>query len=175
MRKITTLIGVLALASMLLAACGGGAVPTVSGEPITVVETVLVTVEVTAEGDGAVAETTPVPPPATGAGGERLQTILDRGNLICGVHGTFQGFGFLDTSGAWTGFDVEFCRAWAAALFNDADAVEFRALSAQDRFTARNLRSTVVGPGMTARMGFFPFSRVTTIVLKTTSGETPKS
>ena len=51
MRKITTLIGVLALASMLLAACGGGAVPTVSGEPITVVETVLVTVEVTAEGD----------------------------------------------------------------------------------------------------------------------------
>ena len=136
MRKITTLIGVLALASMLLAACGGGAVPTVSGEPITVVETVLVTVEVTAEGGGAVAETTPVPPPVTGTGGERLQTILDRGNLICGVHGTFQGFGFLDTSGAWTGFDVEFCRAWAAALFNDADAVEFRALSAQDRFTA---------------------------------------
>ena len=56
--------------------------------------------------------------------------------MICGVHGTFQGFGFLDTAGAWTGFDVEFCRAWAAALFNDADAVEFRALSAQDRFTA---------------------------------------
>jgi len=62
MRKITTLIGVFALASMLLAACGGGAVPTVSGEPVTVKETVLVTVEVTAEG-GAAAETTPVPPP----------------------------------------------------------------------------------------------------------------
>jgi general L-amino acid transport system substrate-binding protein len=65
-----------------------------------------------------------------------LQAILDRGNLICGGHGTFQGFGFLDTDGNWTGFDVDFCRAWAAALFNDANAVEFRSLSAQDRFTA---------------------------------------
>ena len=134
MRKITTLIGVLALASILLAACGGAA-PAPTGEPVTVKETVLVTVEVTAEG-GAVAETTPVPPPVAVAGGERLQAVLDRGNLVCGVHGTFQGFGFLDTAGAWTGFDVDFCRAWAAALFNDADAVEFIQVSAQDRFTA---------------------------------------
>jgi general L-amino acid transport system substrate-binding protein len=65
-----------------------------------------------------------------------LQTVLDRGKLICGVHGTFQGFGFLDTDGNWTGFDVDICRAWAAALFNDANAVEFRGLSAQARFTA---------------------------------------
>jgi general L-amino acid transport system substrate-binding protein len=70
------------------------------------------------------------------AGGERLQAILDRGELICGVHGTFQGFGFVDSAGAWTGFDVDFCRAWAAALFDDPNAVEFRGLSAQDRFTA---------------------------------------
>ena len=111
MRKITTLIGVLALASMLLAACGG-AVPT------------------------AAVDVTPSPAPV--AGGGRLQTIIDRGNLICGVHGTFQGFGFLDTAGAWSGFDVDFCRAWAAALFNDANAVEFRGLSADARFTAVN-------------------------------------
>lgn len=86
-------------------------------------------------------------PPATGgetptaaaapvAGGERLQAVMDRGQVICGVHGTFQGFGFVDSSGNWTGFDVDFCRAWAAALFNDANAVEFRGLSAQERFTA---------------------------------------
>lgn len=133
MRKITTLIGVLTLASILLVACGGGA-PAPSGEPVTVKETVIVTVEVTAEGSATGTEATPVPPPV--AGGERLQTILDRGNLICGVHGTFQGFGFLDTAGNWTGFDVDFCRAWAAALFNDANAVEFISVSAQDRFTA---------------------------------------
>ncbi len=76
------------------------------------------------------------PSAAPAAGGERLQTIIDRGNLICGVHGTFQGFGFLDSAGAWSGFDVDFCRAWAAALFNDANAVEFRGLSADARFTA---------------------------------------
>ena len=115
MRKITTLIGVFALTSILLAACGGAAAPTVSGEPVTVKETVLVTVEVTAEG-GAVAESTPVPPPVVVAGGERLQTIMDRGNLICGVHGHIPGLGFW-IRGAWTGFDVEFCRACAAALF----------------------------------------------------------
>lgn len=70
------------------------------------------------------------------AGGARLQAILDRGKVICGVHGTFQGFGFVDSAGNWTGFDVDFCHAWAAALFNDPAAVEFRGLSAQDRFTA---------------------------------------
>jgi general L-amino acid transport system substrate-binding protein len=61
--------------------------------------------------------------------------VLDRGNLVCGVHGTFQGFGFLDPNGAWSGFDVDFCRAWAAALFDDPEAVEYRGVSAQERFT----------------------------------------
>ena len=84
---------------------------------------------------------TPVATAATAAapavaGGARLQTILDRGKVICGVHGTFQGFGFVDSAGNWSGFDVDFCRAWAAALFNDPNAVEYRGLSAQDRFTA---------------------------------------
>ena len=145
MRKITTLVTVLALASIVLVACGA-ATPVVTEPPATTVPTTeapatetTATEAPTAEAEatattGGAAETTPVAPPV--AGGERLQAILDRGTLICGAHGTFQGFGFLDTAGAWSGFDVDFCRAWAAALFNDADAVEFRALSAQDRFTA---------------------------------------
>ena len=108
MHKVTRLVTILALASVFLAACGGAP-------------------------PAAVAET---PSAAPAAGGQRLKAVLDRGNVICGVHGTFQGFGFLDTSGNWSGFDVDFCRAWAAALFNNANAVEFRALSAQDRFTA---------------------------------------
>jgi general L-amino acid transport system substrate-binding protein len=85
----------------------------------------------------APAEVTPTPSGATTAGqGQRLQAILDRGNLVCGAHGTFQGFGFLDTDGNWSGFDVDFCRAIAAALFNDPNKVEYRSLSTQDRFTA---------------------------------------
>jgi general L-amino acid transport system substrate-binding protein len=129
MRKIITLGTVLTLAGILLAACGGGAAP-----PVTVEVTRIVTVEVPAAGGEA--QPTAAPPPAPVAGGERLQAVTDRGKVICGVHGTFQGFGFVDSAGNWTGFDVEFCRAWAAALFNDANAVEFRGLSAQERFTA---------------------------------------
>jgi general L-amino acid transport system substrate-binding protein len=127
------------LASLVLAACGTPVTPT----PVTIEVTRIVTSEAPAVADTpATGDATPTTaaaataPPAPVAGGERLQAVLDRGNLICGVHGTFQGFGFLDTAGAWTGFDVDFCRAWAAALFNDADAVEFVSVSAQDRFTA---------------------------------------
>ncbi|MDZ7707272.1 MAG: transporter substrate-binding domain-containing protein [Trueperaceae bacterium] len=42
----------------------------------------------------------------------------------------------VDSAGEYSGFDVDFCRAIAAAVLGDADAVEFRALSAQERFTA---------------------------------------
>jgi len=143
MRKITTLIGVLTLASILLAACAPAATtappatepatteapatePPATEPPATEAATEAATAT------PAAAQNTSVPV----AGGERLQAVLDRGNLVCGVHGTFQGFGFLDTAGNWSGFDVDFCRAWAAALFNDADAVEFVGVSAQDRFTA---------------------------------------
>jgi general L-amino acid transport system substrate-binding protein len=84
----------------------------------------------------ATAAAADTPAPAAPAGGARLDAIMGRGEVICGVHGTFQGFGFVDSAGNWTGFDVDFCRAWAAALFDDPNAVEFRGLSAQDRFTA---------------------------------------
>ena len=73
--------------------------------------------------------------PAAQAGG-RLQTVKDRGTLICGVHGQLPGFGSVDSEGNYTGFDVDFCRAVAAAVLGDAEAVEYRALTAQDRFTA---------------------------------------
>jgi general L-amino acid transport system substrate-binding protein len=139
MRKLFPLFSLVALASLMLAACG-----TAAATPVTVEVTRIVT----ASGPVAAADTpAATEPPAAGgetptaaaapvAGGERLQAIMDRGQLICGVHGTFQGFGFVDSAGNWTGFDVDFCRAWAAALFNDANAVEFRGLSAQARFTA---------------------------------------
>jgi general L-amino acid transport system substrate-binding protein len=110
MRTLFPLFSLLVLLSLVLAACGTpAATPT-----------------------AAPAETEA----PTTSGGERLQAVINRGQLICGVHGTFQGFGFVDSDGNWTGFDVDFCRAWAAALFDDPNAVEFRGLSAQERFTA---------------------------------------
>lgn len=66
----------------------------------------------------------------------RLQEIKNRGNLICGVNNQVPGFGVVDEQGNYSGFDVDYCRAIAAALFGDANAVEFRPLSAQERFTA---------------------------------------
>ncbi len=65
-----------------------------------------------------------------------LQEIQNRGSLVCGVNERLPGFGSVDDQGNFEGFDVDFCRAVAAAVFGDAEAVEFRPLSAQDRFTA---------------------------------------
>lgn len=72
--------------------------------------------------------------------GETLRVVRDRGNLICGAHGTFAGFGTVDPSGNFVGFDVDFCKAVAAAIFNDASKVQYRPLSAQERFTAVQTR-----------------------------------
>jgi general L-amino acid transport system substrate-binding protein len=70
------------------------------------------------------------------AGGSRLQAVLSRGQLVCGVDGGIPGFSFVDESGAYSGLDVEVCRAVAAALFGDPEAVEFRRLDSTERFTA---------------------------------------
>lgn len=139
MRKLFPVFSLLVLASLVLAACGTAATVTpVTGDvtPITEDVTPVVTAEIPATADETATTEAPAATQAPVAGGERLQAVLDRGQVICGVHGTFQGFGFVESDGSWTGFDVDFCRAWAAALFNDPNAVEFRGLSAQERFTA---------------------------------------
>lgn len=66
----------------------------------------------------------------------RLDVILERGQLICGVEGNIPGFSFVDQSGEYSGLDVDVCRAVAAALFNDPEAVEFRNLTSSERFEA---------------------------------------
>lgn len=65
-----------------------------------------------------------------------LDDVKARGLLNCGSNGQLPGFGMPDTQGVWTGLDVDFCRAIAAAVFNDASKVRFVPLSAKDRFTA---------------------------------------
>src|SRR5215467_12683272 len=69
---------------------------------------------------------------AEGAG--TLDTVKQRGVLICGVTQGIPGFSNPDDQGNWTGLDVDFCRAVAAAIFNDATKVKFTPLSAKDRF-----------------------------------------
>ena len=66
----------------------------------------------------------------------RLQAVKDSGAVRCGVNSGVPGFGFLNDQGEFVGFDSDFCRALAVAIFNDATAVEFRPLTAAERFTA---------------------------------------
>ncbi|OZA79162.1 MAG: amino acid ABC transporter substrate-binding protein, partial [Azorhizobium sp. 39-67-5] len=76
---------------------------------------------------------------ALGAGAAKATTLDDvkaRGALNCGVTQGLPGFSSPDDKGNWTGLDVDFCRAVAAAIFNDATKVRFTPLSAKDRFTA---------------------------------------
>ena len=56
---------------------------------------------------------------ASAASAQTLATIKQRGVLNCGSNGTLAGFGLPDAQGRWTGLDVDFCRALAAAIFND--------------------------------------------------------
>ncbi|MFG1428214.1 amino acid ABC transporter substrate-binding protein [Roseixanthobacter glucoisosaccharinicivorans] len=76
---------------------------------------------------------------ALGVGAGHAATLDDvkaRGALNCGVTQGLPGFSNPDDKGNWTGIDVDFCRAVAAAIFGDATKVKFSPLSAKDRFTA---------------------------------------
>lgn len=74
------------------------------------------------------------------AGAASAQTTLEqvkkRGTLQCGSNTGLAGFGVPDAQGNWSGLDVDYCRAMAAAIFNDPTKVKFVPLSSKDRFTA---------------------------------------
>src|SRR5918996_253940 len=71
-----------------------------------------------------------------GAAGGLLGEVQSRGTLQCGVNETVPGFGLVDEQGEFAGFDIEYCRAVAAAVLGDAEAVEFTPLDTETRFTA---------------------------------------
>jgi general L-amino acid transport system substrate-binding protein len=116
MKKSMILI-LLAILALLIVGCAGS-----TGQAPAAVETVIVTVEVPAAG--------PV------AGTRTLDTVLARGKLICGGNQAVPGFGYLNEDGSFSGFDIDFCRALAAAIFGDPTKVEIRPLTAAERFTA---------------------------------------
>lgn len=85
---------------------------------------------------GTTAATGGTEPTAPAPSGELLGEVQARGSLLCGVNETVPGFGFLNPDGTRSGFDIDFCRAVAAAVLGDAEAVEYVPLTAQQRFTA---------------------------------------
>ncbi|MFN3230217.1 MAG: transporter substrate-binding domain-containing protein, partial [Asticcacaulis sp.] len=92
------------------------------------------------------AKTPAVEPTGEGGGSEKvsngpsrsatLKAVRARGKLRCGVNTGQIGFAFPDNRGRWTGFDVDFCRATAAAIFGDPDRVVYVPLASKDRISA---------------------------------------
>ena len=68
--------------------------------------------------------------------GKTLDGIKAKGMVTCGVNSGLAGFSAADSSGKWSGLDVDVCRAIAAATLGDAEKVKYVPLNAQQRFTA---------------------------------------
>ena len=81
-------------------------------------------------GTAALALAAPVASAAT------LDDVKAKGFVQCGVHTGLTGFAAPNDAGDWTGFDVDMCRAVAAAIFGDGDAVQYTPTNATERFTA---------------------------------------
>src|SRR5262245_47411068 len=79
-------------------------------------------------GGDALAQNVPPPGPTVGQ-------IKQRGALSCGVDSGIPGFAFQDNAGKWQGFDVDYCRAIAAAVLGDAEKVKYTGTTAKVRFT----------------------------------------
>jgi general L-amino acid transport system substrate-binding protein len=134
--KSIRLVALLAALSLVLAACTQAAdTTTTAGDgteaPTTTAADGEETTTSAADGEG----TTTSAPAAPGGEG-KLSEVMTRGNLICGVNNAVPGFGFVDEAGEHVGFDIDFCRAVAAGVLGDAEAVEFVDLTAEQRFTA---------------------------------------
>jgi general L-amino acid transport system substrate-binding protein len=64
-----------------------------------------------------------------------MEKVRKRGYVICGVSNNAPGFSQVDKAGKWTGFEMDFCAALAAAVLGRSEAVKFRPLSAAARFS----------------------------------------
>lgn len=150
--KALPVLSILVILSVLIAACGGGgptAAPAITEAPASTeappantplgagVTAPAVETATTAGSTPAAASTPQVQVQVAQAPGfgETLAAVQSRGNLICGVNGQLPGFSFLDPQGNYSGFDADFCRALAAAIFGDPTKVEFRPTTTQERFT----------------------------------------
>ncbi|WEJ57200.1 amino acid ABC transporter substrate-binding protein [Devosia sp. FJ2-5-3] len=73
---------------------------------------------------------------AVAAHAATLEDVKAKGYVQCGVTGGVPGFSAPDANNNWSGLEVDFCRAVAAAIFDDADKVRYTPLTSQERFAA---------------------------------------
>ena len=108
----------------------------VEGDTVTEQVEVTRVVEVEGEAPAAEVEVQEVPVAVTFAeAGETLQAVQERGVLKCGGNANVPGFGYLDPdTGGFSGFDIDFCKAIAAAVLGDAEAIEITPTTGDSRF-----------------------------------------
>src|SRR3984957_10574487 len=75
-----------------------------------------------------------------------LKRTIRRGEVLCGVNTGLPGFSIPDDKGNWTGFDVDFCRAVDAAIFDNANKAKFVPLDASERFKKLQSRKIDILP-----------------------------
>ena len=126
--RLITLLACMALALTMLAACDSGNQETMQQEidsknaEIAELKTKVESMEaMSSQALGMMME------------GSRLQTVKDRGKLICASRNDVPGYGSLDDVGNNVGFDIDLCRAVAAAVLGDPSAIEIRLISAAER------------------------------------------
>lgn len=113
LRKLFPVIAILIILALALTACASGEeVP--MAEPEEVVEE-------------------PMEEAAPTGGGGVLERVKERGKVVCGGRTDLAGFGMLDDAGKNYGFDIDICRAVAAAVLGDPNAIEVVPLTAADR------------------------------------------
>ncbi len=119
-RKHLSVFGLLMLVALVAVACQQQPAGTAAAvQTVVVRETVIVTQE--------------APPPAPSGRGEIFNRVKQRGTLVCGGRTDLLGFGYLDNAGRNIGFDIDLCRAIAAAVLGDPEAIEVVPLTAADR------------------------------------------
>jgi general L-amino acid transport system substrate-binding protein len=133
MNKRLSMMGVaLLVIAIIYSACSSPAAAPAAA-PTPAEATAATTEATTAAGTEAAPAAAAAAPAAQG--GSLLDTVKSRGRLICGVNNQLPGFGVVDQNGNYAGFDVDFCKAIAAAVLGDANAVEYKYASSNDRFT----------------------------------------
>jgi general L-amino acid transport system substrate-binding protein len=132
--KASKLLAALTALMLVLAACTQAADTTTTAGEEAPATTAAEGEETTTSAAGGEGTTTSAPAAPGGEG--KLSEVMTRGSLLCGVNNTVPGFGFVDETGEHVGFDIDFCRAVAAGVLGDAEAVEFVDLTAEQRFTA---------------------------------------
>ena len=70
---------------------------------------------------------------ANNQGDSRLAIVQDRGHVVCASRNDVPGYGYIDASGNNVGFDIDLCRALAAAVLGDPNAIEIRLITASER------------------------------------------